>query len=62
MDWQSFFAMGGYAFEVWTCWGLSLLTLLGFIIHYKHKNAKIRRELLRQIQREQKLKENISSS
>jgi len=45
--------MGGYAFHVWTSWGLSALVLLGLFINAKLTNAKIKREIARQIQREQ---------
>ena len=32
MNWQAFFAMGGYAFYVWTSYGLTLVVLLANII------------------------------
>jgi len=32
MNWQEFFAMGGYAFYVWTSYGICLLALLANII------------------------------
>jgi len=32
MNWQTFFAMGGYAFYVWTAYGITLLVLLANII------------------------------
>ena len=44
--------MGGYAFEVWTSWGLTLFVLLAFVIIPKHRNGKIRQEIKRQISRE----------
>ena len=52
MNWSEFFHMGGYAFEVWTSWGLSLLVLIFFVIVPKHRNAKIRADIQRQISRE----------
>lgn len=52
MNWAEFFDMGGYAFEVWTSWGLTLIVLLMFVIIPKHRNAKIRRDIKRQISRE----------
>lgn len=58
MDWATFFAMGGYAFEVWTCWGLTLATLLIYVIYYKHKNGKIRASIKRQIGRDHQLNQN----
>lgn len=55
MNWSEFFHMGGYAFHVWTSWGLTLLVLLYLFIQPKLANAKIRRDIARQIKREQKL-------
>ena len=52
MNWLKFFNMGGYAFEVWTCWGLSGVTLVFFIISYKRANAKIRQQIAREMKRE----------
>lgn len=54
MNWSEFFHMGGYAFEVWTSWGLTLLVLLSFVIIPKQRNAKIKAEIQRQISREQR--------
>ncbi|MFT6098844.1 MAG: heme exporter protein D [Arenicella sp.] len=54
MDWSEFFYMGGYAFEVWTSWGLTLLALVAFVIFPKRRNAKIKAEIKRQISREQR--------
>ncbi len=55
MNWAEFFNMGGYAFEVWTSWGLTLLVLLWFVIIPKHRNARIKHEIKRQIARETRL-------
>lgn len=54
MNWAEFFHMGGYAWHVWTSWGLSSLVLFGLFIQPKLKNAKIRKEIARQIARENK--------
>ena len=54
MDWSTFFHMGGYAFEVWTSWGLTLAVLIWFVIAPKRRNAKIRAQIQRQINREQR--------
>ncbi len=54
MNWSEFFYMGGYAFEVWTSWGLTLLVLLYFVIMPKQRNAKIKSQIQRQINREQR--------
>jgi len=53
MNWADFFHMGGYAFEVWTSWALTLLVLIGFVAFPKMKNARIRHDIKRQISREQ---------
>lgn len=54
MNWTEFFHMGGYAFEVWTCWGLTFLVLITYVIAPKRRNAKIRHQILRQISREKR--------
>jgi len=55
MSWTEFLHMGGYAFHVWTSWGLTLLVVVCLWIQPKLTNVKIKREIARQIQREQKL-------
>lgn len=32
MNWQEFFAMGGYAFYVWTSYGITFIIMLANII------------------------------
>jgi heme exporter protein D len=54
MNWSEFFHMGGYAFEVWTSWGLTLMVLLWFVIAPKRRNVNIRSQIERQISREQR--------
>ena len=57
MNWNDFFNMGGYAFYVWTSWGLTAVILLWQFIQPKRKNAKIKSEILRQINRQKKITE-----
>ena len=52
MDWNNFFHMGGYAFYVWTSWGLTTLVLLYLFTRAKQRNAKIKTEIERQLRRE----------
>lgn len=49
------FDMGKYTFHVWTCWGLSISTMLIIVILGKRKNANIKKELARQIRRDAKI-------
>ncbi len=48
MDWQGFFAMGGYATYVWPSYGLAVALLIGNALapHWRE------RRLLRQLQRQ----------
>lgn len=55
MNWAEFFYMGGYAFHVWTSWGLSFSIILWILISSKRNNAKIRADIARQIKRDDKL-------
>ena len=52
MDWNEFFHMGGYAFYVWSAWGLTTIVLLYLFTRAKLRNAKIRAEIARQLKRE----------
>jgi len=61
VNWGDFFHMGGYAFHVWTSWGISLLALLIIVITAKRRNAKIKADLARQIRREEKHQINAAS-
>jgi len=54
MNWAEFFNMGGYAFEVWTSWGLTLTALILFVVIPKLRHANIKSRILRQIRREQR--------
>ncbi len=50
MNWQEFFAMGGYGFYVWMSYGISLAVLLiNFFLPVIQ-----RKQLLRQLQLKQK--------
>jgi len=46
--------MGGYAFHVWTSWGLTLLVLLFLFALPKLHNKKLRADIKRQINREKR--------
>ncbi len=52
MNWSEFFAMGGYAFYVWSAWGLTAVVLAYLFTQAKLRNAKIKAQILRQIERE----------
>jgi heme exporter protein D len=54
MNWNEFFAMGGYAFYVWTSWGLTAVVMLVLLVQAKMSRKKIQKEIRRQISREQK--------
>ena len=53
MNWTEFFAMGGYAFYVWSAWGLTAVVLLWQFTQPRLRNAKLRRELKRLHARQQ---------
>jgi len=52
MDLPTFFAMGGYAFYVWTSYGLTLIVLLANIILPIVQRKKLLRELALKQQRQ----------
>lgn len=61
MNWAEFFSMGGYAFYVWSAWGLSALVMAYLFTQAKWQNAKLRRELKRQIQRDRMRASNVKN-
>lgn len=54
MDWTEFFEMGGYAFYVWTSWGLTALVMAWQVGHAKYTKRQLHKDIRRQIRREQK--------
>lgn len=51
MDWKHFFAMGGYAFYVWTSYGLVFLVLILNIVVPLLRKARLHRALTRAYRR-----------
>ena len=51
-----FFHMGGYAFYVWTSYGLTLIVLLANVLAPFRQRRKILADLARRERRERKLK------
>jgi len=48
MNWQAFFAMGGYAFYVWTAYGITVLVLVAnIIIPVVQRRQFLRRQALK---------------
>ncbi len=49
MNWSEFFAMGGYAFYVWTSYGIALVVLLlNVIIPVVQRKQFLRQLLMKQ--------------
>ena len=59
MNWADFFDMGGYAFYVWTSWGLTTLALAALFLQAKLRNGRIRQEIKRQIARDALSSESV---
>jgi len=53
MNWSEFFDMGGYAFFVWTSYGLTFLVIVANIISPIIQRKKIIARIKRAIKREQ---------
>ena len=53
MNWSEFFHMGGYAFFVWTSYGLTFLVMLANIISPIIQRRKVIARIKRAIKREQ---------
>lgn len=48
MNWSEFFYMGGYAFYVWTSFGLALIVLSGNVIWAMKRKQQVIQQLKRQ--------------
>ncbi len=53
MNWSEFFHMGGYAFFVWTSYGLTLIVVVANIIAPIMQRKKIISRIKRAVRREQ---------
>ncbi len=53
MNWSEFFHMGGYAFFVWTSYGITLIVVLANIIAPVMQRKKIIARIKRAVKREQ---------
>ena len=51
MHWAEFFHMGGYAFYVWTSWGLTTAIMLTLVLSAKFRRKKLITELTIKAQR-----------
>jgi len=52
MNWSEFFDMGGYAFFVWTSYGLTLLVIVANIVSPIMQRKKVISRIKRAIKRE----------
>ncbi|NOQ87905.1 MAG: heme exporter protein CcmD [Gammaproteobacteria bacterium] len=52
MNWPEFFDMGGYAFFVWTSYGLTLLVIVANIVSPMMQRKKVISRIKRAIKRE----------
>ena len=52
MNWQDFFAMGGYAFYVWTAYGLMAFVLILNLVLPLRRHREVLAELARRMKRE----------
>ena len=53
MNWSEFFHMGGYAFFVWTSYGLTLAVIVANIVAPLMQRKKVISRIKRAIKREQ---------
>lgn len=56
MNWQQFFSMGGYAFYVWTSYGLMAVVLVLNIVLPLLRNEAIKSGIVRRLKQEQRRK------
>ncbi len=53
MDWSEFFNMGGYAFYVWTSYGLTFIVVVANIVSPILQRRKVIARIRRTLKREQ---------
>ena len=53
MNWAEFFNMGGYAFFVWSSYGITLVVMIWNIVSPGMRRKKILAQIKRAIKREQ---------
>jgi heme exporter protein D len=53
MNWSEFFHMGGYAFFVWTSYGLALVVVVANIVAPLMQRKRVIKHIKRTIKREQ---------
>ena len=53
MNWSEFFHMGGYAFFVWTSYGLTLIVIVANIVSPIMQRRKVISRIKRAIKREE---------
>ncbi len=52
-----FFAMGGYAFYVWTAYGICFVLLTGYVLLLRHQRKALRRRIQQLALREASLRD-----
>ncbi|MGO3566894.1 MAG: heme exporter protein CcmD [Serratia grimesii] len=60
-SWQAFFAMGGYAFYVWLAVSITLLSLLGLVVHTFWQRQQLLSEIGRRQARERRIRQSQQS-
>lgn len=51
-----FWAMGGYAYYVWTAFAITLIALFGVVVSYLLTRKKLLQEIRKNMAREQRIK------
>lgn len=60
--WQAFFAMGGYAFYVWLSVIVTLISLLGLVMHTLWQRRQLLADIRRRLSREQRISQSKKSA
>lgn len=60
-SWQGFFLMGGYGFYIWFAVAITLLSLLGLLVHTSWQHRRILAQLSCQKSREQRIRQSQQS-
>ncbi|MFC0309630.1 heme exporter protein CcmD [Gallibacterium trehalosifermentans] len=60
-SWSAFWQMGNHGFYVWLSYGISLIAILLLVVTSHRGQRKVLREVQKEIQRQQRMKQQITT-
>lgn len=60
-SWSAFWQMGNHGLYVWLSYGISVISVLALVVISHRNKAKILQEIAKDKQRQQRMKQQVSS-